>query len=113
MADLPAESSPQPQPLGYAGANTDRRRPRITPLAIVSICIACLSLAWNGNGEIQAVRRIQTAIQGPVMMQAQQKAQQAMATRLQQQAIAIQAASASVEFRALTDSEFANVVSFI
>ena len=111
MPDSPTESSPKPAPLAYATADIDQRAPRVMPLAIVSICIACFSLLWNCLGETSAVHVIQMALRTPAIMQAQQRAQ-AMAAQMQQRA-ASQTAGAGISFRALTPQEIENVISYV
>jgi hypothetical protein len=109
MANPQVDSSPQLEPLGYAGADLNRSGRRATGLGVVSICIACLSLAWNCIGENAAVRRIESAYHVAAILRQQQKAVQAASARIQQQ----QAVANGIQFRALKPKEISGVLDYI
>lgn len=114
MTQQISKNLPVAEPLAYAEADLNRRPPLVTIVAIISMCIACLSLLVNGLTLRSAIGSLREAINGPA------KAQQMIALNARSQAQAVtrmkaeaQAEASRAPMRALTSQEIIQALSYI
>jgi hypothetical protein len=107
MTQQPTSTSGSIEALGYAATHLNRRTPLVTTVAIVSICVAGLSLAINCIFENAAVSAMQQVVCAPAQMH------QTMAARSQRIAAAMRTASSQPAMRALTPAEISQVIVYI
>jgi hypothetical protein len=94
------------EPIGYATAELNRRPTLVTAVAVMSICVGSLSLAFNCFCENYAIARMQLSVRSAAQIQ------RLVAMQTARVAAARMAATSQPTFRALTAAEIDGAINY-